>query len=282
MKLKNIYTTRFKRFVGQVANQLDLLLLPDKYAKSYIHKVRSKFPNPIFVNVGAGGFKNPLWINLDMPNEFYSSIQSDNFIAHDLSRKNDLPFASNTVDAIYSSHVIEHLDDECVHKLFHEAHRTLKEGGVLRLVVPDIEYLYSNFKSGDRSAILDIRPWGVEYSEPHLAFIEHFATLLVHDADYRKLPELDENYFFNLLNNVEMDVLLDFYKGKLPINPNASMPHGHCNWFSYDRLNSLLKFAGFNSIKRSEFGKSSTVAMRSIKQFDCTTPEISLFVEAIK
>ena len=48
---------------------------------------------------------------------------------------NALPFPDNTVDAIYSHHVIEHLDDLAFH--FDEMFRVLKPGGIFRIGGPN-------------------------------------------------------------------------------------------------------------------------------------------------
>lgn len=49
-----------------------------------------------------------------------------------------LPFANNSFDYIYSSHVLEHLDGQVCHQLLTECYRILKPGGWIRLVVPDL------------------------------------------------------------------------------------------------------------------------------------------------
>jgi SAM-dependent methyltransferase len=49
-----------------------------------------------------------------------------------------LPLADGTADAVYSSHMLEHLDREQARGFLGEAHRVLRPGGVLRLAVPDL------------------------------------------------------------------------------------------------------------------------------------------------
>jgi len=60
-----------------------------------------------------------------------------------------LPHADASVDIIYSSHMIEHLDRREARRFLQECLRVLRPGGVLRLVVPDLrvtidEYLQLN------------------------------------------------------------------------------------------------------------------------------------------
>jgi len=58
-------------------------------------------------------------------------------LAHDLSR--GIPFADDSVDIVYHSHVLEHLDRPVARAFLLEARRVLKPGGMIRIVVPDFE-----------------------------------------------------------------------------------------------------------------------------------------------
>jgi SAM-dependent methyltransferase len=51
-----------------------------------------------------------------------------------------IPHASGTVDVVYSSHMIEHLDRREAASFLAECMRVLKPGGVLRLVAPDLRW----------------------------------------------------------------------------------------------------------------------------------------------
>lgn len=58
-----------------------------------------------------------------------------------------LPFNDNTVDAIYSHHVVEHLPNIFNH--FCEIRRCLKVGGVYRVAVPNADSAITKFLSND-------------------------------------------------------------------------------------------------------------------------------------
>lgn len=60
-------------------------------------------------------------------------------LAHDLSK--GIPFESDSVDAVYHSHVLEHLDRPVARGFLKETLRVLKPGGICRIVVPDFEFL---------------------------------------------------------------------------------------------------------------------------------------------
>jgi predicted SAM-dependent methyltransferase len=83
------------------------------------------------LNIGCGTSIHPDWINLDVAPVNPTVLQLD--INH------GLPFSADTVDVCYSSHMLEHLSQEGAHNFVAECMRVLKSGGVIRLVVPDLE-----------------------------------------------------------------------------------------------------------------------------------------------
>lgn len=50
-----------------------------------------------------------------------------------------LPFPDETFDAVYHSHLLEHLPREAASPFTQECYRVLKGGGVIRIAVPDLE-----------------------------------------------------------------------------------------------------------------------------------------------
>jgi SAM-dependent methyltransferase len=59
-------------------------------------------------------------------------------LAHDLSK--GIPFDAGSVDVVYHSHVLEHLDRLIARGFLEETLRVLKPGGLCRIVVPDFEF----------------------------------------------------------------------------------------------------------------------------------------------
>ena len=79
------------------------------------------------------------WLNIDIRRDL-TCTSVKNIIVADL--KNRIPFQSCTVDIIYVSHFLEHLDpfEEC--KIFlDECSRVLKLSGILRISVPDFHQI---------------------------------------------------------------------------------------------------------------------------------------------
>jgi predicted SAM-dependent methyltransferase len=83
------------------------------------------------LNIGCGRHYHPAWVNLD--------LQSDdpNVICHNVTH--GIPFSDSHFDNVYHSHILEHLDPERGQELIGECFRVLKPGGIMRVVVPDLE-----------------------------------------------------------------------------------------------------------------------------------------------
>jgi predicted SAM-dependent methyltransferase len=74
-------------------------------------------------------------------------------LVHDLTKP--LPFQSDTISAIYGSHVLEHLYQTDAQRLLLECKRVLKPGGVIRMVVPDLHAMvvdYLERKNGNSTS----------------------------------------------------------------------------------------------------------------------------------
>ena len=83
------------------------------------------------LNIGCGSHYHRDWTNIDLISDSFDVIPYDITIG--------LPFSENQFDAVYHSHVIEHLDSKHGIELIRECFRVLKPGGVARIVVPDLE-----------------------------------------------------------------------------------------------------------------------------------------------
>jgi predicted SAM-dependent methyltransferase len=84
------------------------------------------------VNLGCGNTFHPDWDNFDLvPTD---GVRPLNLLA-------PLPFAAESARACYSSHVLEHISRSYAPKFLAEIFRVLMPGGVVRIVVPDLEQI---------------------------------------------------------------------------------------------------------------------------------------------
>lgn len=74
--------------------------------------------------------------------EQYNAMH-DNVVVHDLRK--GIPAETETVDAVYHSHVQEHIDRDDIPGFLAEVRRVLRPGGIHRVVVPDLEALVRNY-----------------------------------------------------------------------------------------------------------------------------------------
>lgn len=72
---------------------------------------------------------------------------------YDLRR--GIPFENNSIDVIYHSHFLEHLFKEDGEIFLKECYRVLKNGGLMRVVVPDLDVVLEMFKNNDKEKILE-------------------------------------------------------------------------------------------------------------------------------
>lgn len=68
-----------------------------------------------------------------------------------LDVRNGLPFPSNSVDSIYSTHMFEHFYPDELKRLLQECIRVLKSGGGIRLIVPSLESAIAAYTSSAAS-----------------------------------------------------------------------------------------------------------------------------------
>lgn len=69
-----------------------------------------------------------------------------------------LPFAENTVDCVYASHVLEHLSHRDCLTAVRNTYAMMKPGGIFRVIVPDLTWRAAAYlqaaQAGDRGAAL--------------------------------------------------------------------------------------------------------------------------------
>jgi len=115
-----------KKFTWENAGKLGWQYIQELYWNYYGKKL----------NIGCGNHKKIGYINVD---NVYTSV-----IDH-IASTLDLPYKSNSIDEIYSSHVLEHFGKYEVPKVLSEWYRVLKDDGVLDLEVPNLEWCVKNW-----------------------------------------------------------------------------------------------------------------------------------------
>lgn len=90
----------------------------------------------IKLNIGCGDTFSQNWINLDLfPKPGVKKINV----------KKRLPFSDNSVDVIYHSHLLEHLEKPQAEKFLLECYRIIKPDGIMRIAVPDLQVICKEY-----------------------------------------------------------------------------------------------------------------------------------------
>jgi len=108
------------------------------------------------LNLGCGRRTHPSWTNVDQ------YPHTPDVVVLDLRKA--LPFPSDTFDATYHSHVIEHLTRADALRLVRECHRVLRPGALLRVAAPDLEAVASAYLSALQDARAGLPRSGERYS----------------------------------------------------------------------------------------------------------------------
>jgi predicted SAM-dependent methyltransferase len=114
----------------------------------------------LLVNIGAGDSGKEGWVNLDgFPGNGVTCLAD--------ARKR-LSFEDDSVRGIFSEHFFEHIDycEEAPHFL-RECFRSLQPGGVLRIIVPDLERYLRAYAEDDWNAFAKIRPLDKQLKDHH-------------------------------------------------------------------------------------------------------------------
>lgn len=92
------------------------------------------------INLGSGPLKIDGYKNVDVD----ESVRPDYVAPCD-----NLPFANDSLDEIFTSHMVEHLTPWHLHECFIEWHRVLKVGGTLAIETPNLEKIIDWMKSSN-------------------------------------------------------------------------------------------------------------------------------------
>ena len=108
---------------------------------------------------GAKLAKVPLFDFINKRLGFFSLDWNKDVFIHDLRKL--FPWGDETIDIVYSSHTLEHFTrNEGLHVL-NECHRVLKRDGIIRIVLPDLLYIVSEYRNGNIRADSFVEKLGV-------------------------------------------------------------------------------------------------------------------------
>ncbi len=96
--------------------------------------------------LGARLVKLPLFRQVNRWFKLFNLQWNDKIVLHDLTKT--FPWRAASVDAVYSSHTLEHMTRAQGRAFLTEAVRVLRPGGVVRIVVPDLRAFVDDYIEG--------------------------------------------------------------------------------------------------------------------------------------
>lgn len=253
------------------------------------------------LNLGCGNRYHPEWVNVD----FYST--GPGVISCNLNLA--LPFDDNSFDAVYHSHLLEHFPKCYAPKFTGECFRILRPGGIIRVVVPDLEQIvrvYLNLlekaDQGDDEAckrydwimiemfdqMVRTYPGGkmLEYWKQNPMRAEDFVIERVGSEVLNNLAILRNTS--NSAPHNETEKIADLNKKQNPEQIGKFRLSGEIHQWMYDRysLKVLLTCAGFQNIRLCKANESAIPNFNSYMLDTDANGSVhkpdSLFMEAIK
>lgn len=226
----------------------------------------------VMINIGGGYYFRRHWRVLDCRSEWYNYKKRTIDFELDLMTGDPFPFPSNSVYLFYSSHTLEHIPQEYCQHILNEIYRCLKPAGGVRITVPDFDLAHEAFLQNSSDFFVEPKGACIEVN-----FLNFFAT---HLKETVCPEELREN-----CRSLGKEELGDYYTQQISRCSQKQFSGNHINWWNYEKLDTMLKRAGFHEINRSSAQCSRFTEMQGEGMdcgFDSTFPEMSLFIEAVK
>ena len=160
-------------------------------------------PIPRYLNLGCGPRFSvaECWTNLD-----YVSADR-HVIAHNLNE--GLPYADNTFDAVYHSHVLEHFQVDDGKRYIGECFRVLKPGGILRVAVPDLEQICRLYLECMERVETGDDTWRGKYEWIKLEMYDQTVRTISGGAmaKYLKRRNLDKEFIVGRAGNIALKII---------------------------------------------------------------------------
>jgi len=214
------------------------------------------------INLGGGPlFHYPGWLNLE---GVASSINTYPFEFHP---ECEIPVSADSVNTVYTSHALEHLDTPTVRRILAETHRVLREKGRFIIKIPDFDRTLDCWIKKDDSYFTNemwylsevIQTWknrsitdSIDYRAAFIfcgfwndAYGDHFSGRINGNEDaYHGPAVVDIEFLKNLANNSTPSQISAALREAV-ISHEESYHFNHQNAWGSRELEKLLEESGF-------------------------------------
>ncbi|HEY0322911.1 MAG TPA: tetratricopeptide repeat protein [Pyrinomonadaceae bacterium] len=214
------------------------------------------------INLGGGpSFHYPGWLNLEQVTSDY------NVYPFDFHPECEFPVSTDSINTIYTSHALEHLDNATVKRILDESQRVLKRDGRFIIKIPDFDRAIRCWVKGDDSFFTDEMwylsevkktwknrriPDSIDY---RAAFVfcgfwndeygDHFSEQINWKEDaYHGPPVVEVEFLKDLVNNCTPSQISARLREAV-IEKERSYHFNHQNAWGAEELEAILKEAGF-------------------------------------
>jgi len=149
---------------------------------------------------------------------FFSKFAREHHIEY-CNAVNRIPLKDQSVDVVYSSHMVEHLDREQVRSFLMEAKRVLKEGGCIRTAFPDLQLLIMQYNE-EKDADAFMEKTGLDRVIPK-RFSRKIMMLIKGDRDHKYL--YDGRSFAKILEEIGFNRVSILKSGNTMIKDPGSL-----------------------------------------------------------
>ncbi len=283
----SVFFSKLSRFINKHLYKLGIGSSLNRYDNSftiYSSKADSDLyknfdKSSKFINFGSGTFFHNRWKNYDYPGltDYYKSVQGsdgEDFYSINLCDPNlSVPEKNESVDLIYCSHTLEHIDAKSSNRFLIECFRILKKNGVMRVALPNTKNDFFLLR-----CILSQNSISKEIKQNYLRKV---ASHILTDTQKLSMEEIidlsnqtkqDSEKFFN--NSIKMNN--DFAEFK------ESNPERHINYWDFENLITKTSKIGFSCCIPCYQGISVASPFSNLHVFDNTEPQISIYADIIK
>lgn len=232
-----------------------------------------------FINFGSGAFFHNRWKNYDYPAQtnYYKNIQGKegkDFYSINLCSPNlSVPETNESIDLIYCSHTLEHIDGISSTRFLKECYRILKKNGVMRLALPNTKNDFFLLK-----CLLSQSSIAKDVKENYLREVVSHILTDTQKLSIKEIKDLSNNtnqdsnkFFYNIIKKYS-----DFAEFK------ESNPERHINYWDFENLIRETSNIGFSYCIPCYQGTSVASPFTNLHVFDNTEPQISIYADIIK
>lgn len=228
------------------------------------------------LNIGGAHFYKKGWGVLDFTGWKYRFLPLTVDWEHNLASFRPFPLRGGQMRCVYTSHCIEHIPETFAAHNFSEMFRIMQGGGIIHLTLPDFDAGYEKIMARDEDFFRFIGGHPeIERNFMHYFISGYWGETLDADSIREKLRTSSKEEIQAWASELQKDIPQSWIEKH----------QDHVSWWSFEKLETFMRAAGFTDFVRLKKGRSRTGEMRGTGLswgFDAREGHGSLYMEARK